>query len=465
MKRHWQNSNFMNWHKILNPKQINFISYYYHKLMSKFIDRYEVEHPNHSYNLDKTQTNLMKDVLLETTGIYKEQGDSFVLNKSFGNFYQDSDGNQILDMSMSDGFNVLGYSPRTIVSKTKLELFQQGKVNSFNETGCLDYVDDLRELHKLAPINCESIQLTEDDEEAIVQALRLACLSNMNNQNQNNSFKILTFNGGNFQPQFAVELPFPEINHPYSENSTTNHSNENKCLENIIRKVRELKNEGQNIPALVIEPIQYKAGVRYTSPLFYRKLQQICKENDIKFIIDETYTCGWVTGRLFAHYNWCTELSPDIVVFGGRMQVSGFFHKPDLVSEDLPLKLKAKPDISKLTYLLQLKDEVYKKNWHDLHATDFISSIKTEFNEIKRNSYFEIKNLRGVGKMFAFDVDHRLLRDEIVFLSRNKGFKVGISGDTTIVFTPSLVFTEVHFTFYKNFLMSLKPATQYMPRI
>jgi hypothetical protein len=153
------------------------------------------------------------------------------------------------------------------------------------------------------------------------------------------------------------------------------------------------------------------------------------------------------------------------------MQVSGFFHKRNLVDltlleeSGLKLNLKAKPDLFKLNYLNLLKKNVYKKDWIDLHSSDFFSSIFTEFNQIKRRVKFNINNLRGVGKMFAFDVDHKLLRDEIVYMARKRGFKITAFGDNSIVFTPCLLFTEVHFTYFAEFLMRESFATINISRI
>ena len=69
--------------------------------------------------------------------------------------------------------------------------------------------------------------------------------------------------------------------------------------------------------------------------------------------------------------------------------------------------------------------------------------------------------------MFAFDVKSKTLRDELVELSRNNGFKVNPLGDKTIGFTPSLLFSEIHFARYKEALMKFNPASRnyYCPSV
>lgn len=469
MKHHWQVTKLLPFRKLFTEKQLTTFSYYYHRLCNKIIDRYEVDAPKVPYKFTQTKSNELRDDLYKTTGLSTDLSDIVDLDKSFGNYFCDADGYQIMDLSMNEGFNVLGYNPRPVVSKTKLQGFQQYSVNSFKETQSLDYVDLLKEFNKLAPLDCENFQFTSNDNKAIEEAVQMAIISYSleNNLSEDNKFTILTLEGGNYQTN-AVSVSFPELEFPYAQNQESNLKAEKKSIENFKNTIKQVRERGELVPAFVVEPIQYKAGVRFASPMFYRQLQEICLKENIKFIIDETYTCGWVTGRSFTHLYWCSEHAPDITVFGGRMQVSGFFHKRDLIDMDLleeknmSFKFNAKPDLAKLEYLFLLKHDVYKKDWLDLHCSDFFSSVYTELNDIKNKSHIELKNIRGMGKMFAFDVQHKLVRDELIYRARTSGFKITGVGEKTVVFTPSLLFTEVHFTFFKEFLASFNPTSIYL---
>ena len=470
MKNHWQVYKFLSARKILTPEQINWLSLKYHNLMSKVIDNYEADKPSRQHYKIQPKTEEWRSLLQETTGLSNQNTDIVHLRNSFGNYFQDAEGGDVLDMSMNDGFNVLGYNPRTIVTKTKLENFQQYSANNFNQTTSIDYVSDLKFLNKISPEGLDQIQLCEDDSQAVESAVRMAVLSyNMEHDIENNkNFKIITLEGGNYQDENCVQSFFPDIQFPYSEFETQNLKEENKAIENFKNLISSERSKGNHIPAVVIEPIQYNAGVLFASPYFYRKLTKIAQENGCRVVIDETYTCGWVSGRQFCYYNWCSEEIPDIVVFGGRMQLSGFYHGRDLIDMEvldekrIEFNFNSKPDLGKLNYLQILHNQVYEKDWLDLHCSDFMSSIKTEINEINKYGHFKINNLRGVGKMFAFDVDSRLVRDEIIILARREGFKISGSGENTIVFTPSLLFTEVHFTYFKSFLLKMRPTTEFM---
>lgn len=463
--KYWQVTKLNFLHKFLTSFQITKLTQIYHKVCSKIIDKYEVESPK--IVCRKVNINDIE----ELTGI--KQMESIKIVDSFGNYCKDVNNNIFLDMNQNNGNNVLGYNHRTISSKVKLEYFQQGLVNTFNETPSLEYVNEIKHLLEFAPGTLNHVHVNQNYEIVMENTLRLACLSYLSKNDKDlEKYTILTFNGGKYQNNECTQVEFPNICHPYIENSIENQVEEERVLEELKKKIFELQSNGVVIPALIIEPIQFEAGVRYASPTFYRSILKICKDENICSIIDETYTCGWVTGRKYAYLNWVSEIDPDFVIFGGRMQLSGCFYKSDIIDvENLEKKNISIPhfdlnvDTAKLNYLLLLNKEVYDRDWLDLHSNDFISSVKTEINEIKQKSKLGIHNFRGVGKMFAFDVEHRLLRDEIVSLSNSNGFKVGASGDKTLIFTPSLLFTEVHFTHYKDFLINIKPTTQYFSRI
>ncbi len=59
---------------------------------------------------------------------------------------------------------------------------------------------------------------------------------------------------------------------------------------------------------------------------FYNEIIKLASENGADVILDETATCGGATGE--GWWSWAaTSNSPDFVVFGKRMQASGFFSK------------------------------------------------------------------------------------------------------------------------------------------
>ncbi len=483
MKNHWQVTKFLPLQKILNPKQLNWLSLNYHKLMSKVLDKYEVNEPKIKFDNYLAKTNEMRAKLEEITGLNPINTQVFNLEQSFGNYLKDSDGNDILDLNMNNGFHTLGYNHRNFVKSTKLEKFQRYSIQPFTNTPSSDYAKEaLKYLHKLAPTGCEEVLFTKNENQALENAVRLSCLGLIEKypHQKNKSFKVLTFEGNSYQEN-SIQLPFPTLE--YSSTSDNNILERNteaekeslKLITQVVEEIyvdNEIKNSEYVVPCIIIEPIQFKAGIRYASPEYYKKVIKICQAAGIKVVLDETYSCGWATGRMFAYYQWCLEGNPDMVVFGGRMFLNGLFYSRNIISSPSEIETKgilfnlnAHPDMLNYLRLKELRKMVYDYDWLDLHCSNYIASVKTEFNEIIAKAHFNIESVRGKGKILAFDVEHKLLRDEIVNKAIEKGIKLNPIGDRTIAMTPSLLFTEVHFTIVKDFLISLIPSTQYISKI
>lgn len=76
------------------------------------------------------------------------------------------------------------------------------------------------------------------------------------------------------------------------------------------------------------------------TPYFYRQLRKITRKNGIPFVVDETKTGVGITGKMWAHEHWWLNDHPDIVTFGGKAGISGFYSHVDfrLNSQDLPIE-------------------------------------------------------------------------------------------------------------------------------
>ncbi|AHC26119.2 aminotransferase [Mycolicibacterium neoaurum] len=69
----------------------------------------------------------------------------------------------------------------------------------------------------------------------------------------------------------------------------------------------------ENIAAIVTEPIQGTGGVNPPQAGYLETLQQLCRENDILFVLDEVITGFGRTGSMFAADRF--GLSPDLITF------------------------------------------------------------------------------------------------------------------------------------------------------
>lgn len=501
--RHYPNYKLLNLRKFLSPKQTDKISDSFHNFFNKFVEPYEASEPTIKTSFPGPKTVLANQKIGKFIANNSTTREVINLDKSFGNYFNDIDDNTVLDMHMDNGRNALGYNYRKWVQHAKFGkydkyLFQKP---SLGLSPPVEYPKMLLELlNRIGPVNLHEVLLSNgSNTSANDSAIKIALLNKLYHLKgtddlskqeisealANRTMSVLGFDGGYHGNSLSTlsagnlssnpngiytgltsanwpVAPFPKILYPYNEHYDYNIKEEKRCVEEVQKIIKESK---APVAAMIIEPIQLLGGVRYASSNFYRDLVDLCYENNIVFICDETNTSGWANGRPFMHANWNLEKSVHMVTFGGRMQISGVFYQQDLRAnkrnnlELTSMLPTSEEDPVKLIQFFHTHDMVYKVDWLDTHCSQFTETIKAELFDLQRRLHIKIDNIRGIGKIFAFDVVSRSLRDEIVLLSRNNGFKVNPIGDKTIGFTPSLMFTEIHFARFKEMMFKLNPAT------
>lgn len=70
------------------------------------------------------------------------------------------------------------------------------------------------------------------------------------------------------------------------------------------------------------------------TPYFYKRLRDIASDNKIPFVVDETKTGVGITGKMWGHEHWNLAVPADIVTFGGRSGISGFYSSLDFRMDD-----------------------------------------------------------------------------------------------------------------------------------
>ncbi len=80
---------------------------------------------------------------------------------------------------------------------------------------------------------------------------------------------------------------------------------------NNINKIEEVVRKNKNIAAIILEPIQGEAGVKFAEKSYLNKIQNICRRNKILLILDEIQVGLGRTGKLYCHEHF--NLKPDII--------------------------------------------------------------------------------------------------------------------------------------------------------
>ena len=126
--------------------------------------------------------------------------------------------------------------------------------------------------------------------------------------------------------------PLPKLKYPLAQNEKANTEEEDRCLDVAKKTIEQRRAAGQDVAAIIVEPIS-SFGTRQATPRYYKRLRAIAADEGIPFIVDETKTGMGQTGKIWAHEHWWLQDrdggAPDMVTFGGKASMSGFFSSYD----------------------------------------------------------------------------------------------------------------------------------------
>jgi L-lysine 6-transaminase len=204
-----------------------------------------------------------------------------------------------------------------------------------------------------------------------------------------------------------------------------------------------IKERGDDIAALIIEPIQGEGGDNHFREEFMNQLRQICDENEIFLVYDEVQTGVGLTGKMWCHEHF-PNAKPDALAFGKKMQVCG-----TLISKRIEeVERHVFVESSRLNstwggnlidmvragrYLEIIKEENLVEN-----AAKMGTYTLNELEKLAGEFPNYVSNVRGRGLMIAFDVCCGDDRNKLL----SKCFKNGLAclgcGDQSVRFRPSL---------------------------
>lgn len=206
-----------------------------------------------------------------------------------------------------------------------------------------------------------------------------------------------------------------------------------------------IKQNPDDIAAIIIEPIQAEGGDHHLSKTFLKKLRQICDENEILLIFDEVQTGFGITGKFWAHEHF---VEPDILAFGKKAQVCGVlagkridevkdnvFNKSSRINSTWGSNLV---DMVRVTRFLEIMEEEHLVDYSASTGNILVRKIQglaQEFEGI-------VTNPRGLGLMCAFDLDSRESRNKFVNLCYENGLLILGCGEKTVRFRPALNIPE-----------------------
>ena len=248
---------------------------------------------------------------------------------------------------------------------------------------------------------------------------------------------------------YFAKLPWPRVMTPCIDFALP----ETKRKEDVIAREKRAQAEiekiveasGDDIAAIIIEPIQGEGGDNHFRPEWFRILRRICDENEILLIFDEVQCGLGVTGK-----TWCCEhfgVLPDLLVFGKKTQVCGVMAGPRL--DEVTDNVFRLPSRINSTWGGNLTDMVRSTHYLRIIGQEQLIENAREvgrhfLDELRRLAASEalLSGVRGRGLMIAFDLPDREAREEFYRGLYDRGVLALRSGERSIRFRPALDITR-----------------------
>ena len=237
------------------------------------------------------------------------------------------------------------------------------------------------------------------------------------------------------------QAPFPSLKYPLEEHAAENAKEEQRCLEEAERTIKEFHNP---VAAIVVEPIQSEGGDNHASPAFFQGLRDITKRHNVLFIVDEVQTGVGATGKFWAHEHWNLSNPPDMVTFSKKAQTAGYyFGNPELRPNKPYRQFNTwMGDPSRVILFRAIIDEIQRLNLVE-NAAGTGAYLHAGLERLQKQYPGEILNLRGKGQgtFIAWDSPRR---DAFLKAAKTVGINIGGCGESAVRLRPMLVFQKHH---------------------
>jgi L-lysine 6-transaminase len=251
-----------------------------------------------------------------------------------------------------------------------------------------------------------------------------------------------------FFPKFDwPRVDNPKITFPLEQNLAEVEAAEQRA---ILQIQEACCKHGDDVAALIIEPIQGEGGDNHFRVEFLRELRRLADQYEFMLIYDEVQTGVGLTGKF-----WCFEhfegAEPDLLAFGKKMQVCGMLAGKRINEvEDNVFHLSSRINS---TWGGNLVDMVRAQRYLEIIEEDGLVENARQRGETLVNGLRELEsrhgvvsNARGLGLFAAFDLPSGELRDKAWTKGIEKGVMSLKCGPRSIRFRPALAVTDAEIT-------------------
>lgn len=241
------------------------------------------------------------------------------------------------------------------------------------------------------------------------------------------------------------KFDFPRIINPKMEFPFQGEAQE-RVLQNealALRQIRTAFHEhGDDIAAIIMEPIQGEGGDNHFRPEFIQAVRQLCDENEALLIFDEIQTGVGMTGTWWAFEQ--LGVKPDIMSFGKKMQVCGILVSDRI--DDIDNHVFRVSSRINSTWGGNLVDMARAQKYLSIiHNHNYLSNASAQgsylleqMNSVAQEFPHIVSNVRGRGLFAAFDLPDVKTRSTFIDEAYKHGLLILGCGARSIRFRPTL---------------------------
>jgi len=244
---------------------------------------------------------------------------------------------------------------------------------------------------------------------------------------------------------YFPKFDWPRVSNPYMKfpmNKDELNILEKKEKESIVEIKNAIKNNPNDIAAIIIEPIQGEGGDHFFRDEYFVSLREICDKNEMLLIFDEVQTGVGITGKMWAHQHY--SIKPDILCFAKKAQVGGILASKRI--DEVENNVFVESSRINSTFGGNLVDMVrFKIILDTIKEENLLTNSKkvgkyllSNLIDLQKKYPAYITNSRGLGLWAAFDLPSMTERDELWEKMMENKLLILPSGDKSIRFRPHL---------------------------
>ena len=362
--------------------------------------------------------------------------------KGDGVFLFDQNNNKYLDLMSGIGVNSLGYNN---------EIIQNALAEAITKPMHVSNLYEIPEQQKLAKILCENSHFdqaffcnsgTEANEAAIKLVRKYQ--NSLGNSEKNiivsfsSSFHGRTMGSLSITGKDSIKTGFT----PLIGNTHTLEWNNTEALEDY------LKNSGNNVAGIFIEPIQGEGGINLPNEEFLQKIEKLCKTFNIVLVADEVQTGIGRTGTKFAFEQF--GMKPDVICLakgmGGGVPIGAILATKEIAEAFTPgshgTTFGGNPFVCSVSSAVceEILTDKFLENVKNSEKYLF-DAIQNIINTQKKGSEI-LEEIRGLGLMIGIEINSVKNRNLLIEKFRKENILLLPSGEKTLRLLPPLIITK-----------------------